>query len=194
MIFHPKKSKVNSFNGNPPPYNFCNEAIEVTRTGRDFGLIANDSLTRTFHIDKRLKKAYHSFYLLKRNTATKLSCRSKVNLYKSTVMSILCYASPCWYATRGAMKKLELLQNRTTRRILPSVKDYTARLAQLELLPIPLYLQMLDNLTVVKLFNSYFDYDFSDVFSIKPGPRRENRLISLCLRNQGLKLCTKTSL
>ena len=90
-------------------------------------------------------------------------------------MSILCYPSPCWYATRGDMKKLELLQNRTTLWILPSVKDYRAGLAQFELLPIPLYLQMLDILTSVKMCNSYFDYDFGDVFPVK-------RLIPVCLK------------
>ena len=182
MIFHPKKSKVIGFYGNPPPYNFCNGTIEVTCTHRDLGLIMNDSLTWTAHIDNRLKRAYKSIYLIKRNTSTKLSCRSKVNFYKRTVIPILCYASPCWYATRADMTKLELLQNRTTRWIVPSVKNYRARPAQLELLPFPLYLQMLDVLTLVKMCNSQFDYDFSDVFSIKPEPRREKRLIPVCLK------------
>ena len=49
MIFHPKKSKVMSCYGNPPQYKFSNEAIEVTRTHRDLGLILNDNLTWTDH-------------------------------------------------------------------------------------------------------------------------------------------------
>ena len=75
--------------------------------------------------------------------------------------------------------KIELPQNRTTRWILQSVEGHRTRLAQLELPPFPLYLQMLDFLTSVKICNLI---DFSDVFSLKPGPRHGYRLIPLCLK------------
>ena len=41
---------------------------------------------------------------------------------------------------------------------------------------------MLDIFTLVKMCNSSFDYKFSEVFSTKPGPRRENRLVSVYLK------------
>ena len=53
---------------------------------------------------------------------------AQLNLYKSTVVAIISYSSPCWYASRGEMRKLELLQRRLTKWILPTVRDYKKRL------------------------------------------------------------------
>ena len=105
MCFHPSKSKVICFHGPPPEYTFCNVKLEVVDSHRDLGLLVNSSLTWSDHISLRLGKAYGAFYLLKRNVSPNLSTSSKLNLYKSTVLSVLCFASSCWFPSRGDMKK-----------------------------------------------------------------------------------------
>ena len=103
--------------------------------------------------------------MLKRNVSAKLRVSAKLNLYKNTVVAVIGYASPCWRASRGDMRKLELLQRRATKLILPTIIDYKERLVYLEVLPIPLYLQMLDVLTLTKIC-------WEDFISLKDGPRR----------------------
>ena len=109
MCFHPSKSKVICFHGPPPEYTFCNVKLEVADSHRDVGLLVNSSLTWSDHISLRLGNAYGAFYLLKRNVSANLSTSSKLNLYKSTVLSVLCFASSCWFPSRGDMKKTEQL-------------------------------------------------------------------------------------
>ena len=118
--------------------------------------------------------------LLKRNVYTKLRVSAKLNLYKSTVVAVISYASPCWYASRADMRKLELLQRRATKWILPTISDYKERLVYLEVLPIPFYLQTLDVLTLTKICDGTYDLCWEDFISLKDGPRRENWKIPSC--------------
>ena len=176
MCFHPSKSKVICFHGPPPEYTFCNVKLEVVDSHRDLRLLVNSSLTWSDHISLRLGKAYGAFYLLKRNVSPNLSTSSKLNLYKSTVLSVLCFASSCWFISRGDMKKTEQLQKRVTNWIIPSIKDYKDRLIKLDLLPVPLYLQMLDILLLSNICNGQY-FNLEGFPSLEQGPRREDRII-----------------
>ena len=147
---------------------------------RDLGLIVSSNLSWPEDISRRLGKAYGSLNLHKRNVSTKLRVSAKLNLYKSTVVAVISYASPCWYASRGDMRKLELLQRRATKLILPTISDYKERLVYMEVLSIPLYHQMLDVLTLTKICNGAYDLCWEDFISLKDGPRRENRKIPSC--------------
>ena len=138
MWFHPFKSKVICFHSPPPEYTFYNVKLEVVDSHRDLGLLVNSSLTWSDHISLRLGKAHGAFYLLKPNVSPNLSTSSKLNLYKSTVLTVPCFASSCWLPSRGDMKKIEQLQKRVTNWIIPSIKDYKDRFIKLDLLPVPL--------------------------------------------------------
>ena len=177
MCFHPSKSKVICFHGPPPEYTFCNVKLEVVDSHRDLGLLVNSSLTWSDHISLRLGKAYGAFYLLKRNVSPNLSTSSKLNLYKSTVLSVLCFASSCWFPSRWDMKKTVQLQKRVTNWIIPSIKDYKDRLIKLDLLPVPLYLQMLDILLILNICHGQYDFNLEGFLSLEQGPRREDRII-----------------
>ena len=138
MEFHPSKTKIVIFSGLQPEYKLCNESIGAVNSHRDLGLIVSSNLLWSEHISRRLGKAYGSLNLLKRNVSTKLRVSAKLNLYKSTVVAVISDASPCWYASRGDMRKLELLQRRAMKWILPTFSDCKERLVYLEVLPIPL--------------------------------------------------------
>ena len=177
MCFHPSKSKVICFHGPPPEYTFCNVKLEVVDSHRDLGLLVNSSLTCSDHISLRLGKAYGALYLLKRNVSPNLSTSSKLKLYKSTVLSVLCFASSCWFPSRRDMKKTEQLRKRVTNWIIPSIKDYKNRLIKLDLLPVPLYLQMLDFLLLSNICNGQYDFNLEGFLSLEQGPRREDSII-----------------
>ena len=105
----------------------------------------------SLHILTRLQKAYNTFFFARRNVSGAISVKSKLDLCKSTFLSTLCYASPCWFASRGDTRKIEKLQVRVTNGVLPCKCNYRERLILLSLLPIPLYIQILDVLTLVKM-------------------------------------------
>ena len=86
---------------------------------------------------------------------------SKLNLYKTMVLPIMIYASCCWHASVRSMRNLEAIQKRATRWVLPHRVNYKERLLFLNLLPILLYLQLLDLLILSKLIAGCFDFDSS---------------------------------
>ena len=121
--------------------------VEVVESHHDLRLILSSNLNWTEHVSVRLAKGYNTFHQIRRNCSVKIGVRAKLDLYKSTILSVICYPSACWLGNRGGMRRLEAFQKKTSQWILPTVADYKERLLKLDLLPIPLYLQMLDILT-----------------------------------------------
>ena len=72
------------------------------------------------------------------------------------------------------MRRLEAWK-KTSQWILPAVADYNETLLELDLLPIPLHLQMLDILTLSRFCANMYDVNVSALLSIVSGPLRENR-------------------
>lgn len=142
-------------------------------------MVVSQTLTWTEHIGLRLEKAYKVFHQIRRNCSASIGVRSKLDIYKSTVLSVISNASCCWNPNRGDMKRLELLQKRVTKWILPSATDYKSRLVNLELLPIPMYLQMLDILVMSKLCTGRYDVDISEIIEMVDAPSRENRQVPI---------------
>ena len=173
MEFYPSKSKIVTFSGLHPEYKLCNESIGAVNSQRDLGPIVSSNLSWSEHIFRRLGKAYGSLNLPKRNVSTKLRVSAKLNLYKSTVVAVISYASPCLYVSRADMRKLELLQRCRTKRILPAISNYKERLVFLEVLSIALYLQVLDVLTLTEICNGAYDLFWEAFISLKEVPRRE---------------------
>ena len=77
------------------------------------------------------------------------------------------------------MRKLKQLQRRVSIWILPHIIDYKERLTVLELLPIPLYLQLLDILTLSKICNGQYTISPEDYVELRHGPQRESRMIPI---------------
>ena len=76
------------------------------------------------------------------------------------------------------MRKLELIQCRATTWMLPTISGYKERLVYLEVLPFPIYLQIIDVLTLNKICNGTNDLCWEDVVSLKDEPRQEKKIPS----------------
>ena len=89
------------------------------------------------------------------------------------------YASPYWFASNGDTKKLERFQRRLTEWAPHSVVENRDRLIMLEILAIPLYLKMLDILTLLKISNGAHDFDHSNLFTLRDSLKRGNRKLDV---------------
>ena len=100
---------------------------------------------------------------------------------KSTVLSMFCFAFWCCFAFGGDNKKLEFFQRRMTEWILVFVPEYKNRWIKSEFLPVPLYLQMLDILTLAKNCNGTYDLHRSNSFTLMCCLKRKQK--NSCYQN-----------
>ena len=75
------------------------------------------------------------------------------------------------------MRKIEQLQRRVTKWVLPWKSDYSERLILLNHLPIPMYIQVLDVRTLVKICNGGYDIDPQFTFKLGGASFRDCRII-----------------
>ena len=85
---------------------------------------------------------------------------TKLNLYKSMILSIIAYSSWCFYPNIISTCLLESFQKRICYWI-TGHKNYKDALIKLNNLPVPYYLQMLDLLYLSKLMNGSHYFDFA---------------------------------
>ena len=154
-----KRARLSILRGDCPQYILNGVSVEIVSSHKDPGLTMTHSLNWSLRISTRLQKAYNTFFFARRNFSGAISVKSKLALYKSTVLNTLCFASPCWFLSRGDMRKIEQLHRRVTRWVLPWKSDYRERLILLNLLLIPMYIQVLDILTLLKMCNRGYDID-----------------------------------
>ena len=114
------------------------------------------NLTWKAHIEERLMKGNIVFYLLRRNVAMGVKMRIKLGLYKSLILIVLIHGFVCITASRTELKQLESFQKRAVKWIteLHDV-DYENQLRLLNLLPLPMFLQLKNLLLLSKIMNDY---------------------------------------
>jgi ribonuclease P/MRP protein subunit RPP40 len=184
MSFNVSKTKLVTFSGKPPVYLFCGETIINTRQHKDLGLITDSSLSWDPHITEKLGKCNRLFHMIRRNVSPIISVTSKLNVYKSVILATLTYASPCWSPSKSAMRKLEALQRRVTKWIVPWIHVYNERLVFLKILPIPMYLQLLDVLAFVKIAAHKFDMDETKYINFSASSGRDSRILPVIPRTR----------
>ena len=109
--FTPKKTKiVNFFFASEPCNVYCDTDVEFVESHRDLGLIVSSNLSRTEHVSVRRAKAYNTFHQVRQNCFVNIGVRAKLDPYKRTVLSVIFFASACWFANRGDIRRLEALQ------------------------------------------------------------------------------------
>ena len=101
----------------------------------------SSDLNWNIHIDNACKKANRVFFLIKRNT-NNLSRTAKLNLYKSMVVPVLTYASPCYGLSKYVTNNLGTIQKRVVKWIFAGTLAYKEKIAQLQILPLPMYIQI----------------------------------------------------
>ena len=81
---------------------------------KDLGLTIPIDLNWNIHIDNACKKANRVFFMIIRNT-NNLSRTAKLNLYKSMIVPVLTYASPCYGLSKNVTNELETIQKRVVK-------------------------------------------------------------------------------
>ena len=84
-----------SINSNEKVFDFGNHVIEKELLQSDLGPILSSDLKWDQHIGKACKQAMKVFFLIKRNVSN-IYWTTKLNLYKSMIVPILVYGSPCY--------------------------------------------------------------------------------------------------
>ena len=93
------------------------------------------------------------FYCLRRNAAFNVKFSVKLGLYKSVIIPVLLYGMNCAYQSRTDKRKLENLQRRVLKWVCrPHRGDYKAQLRLLNVLPLPLFIQLNALLLLLKLY------------------------------------------
>ena len=83
-------------------------------TPKDLGVIISNDMSWNLHIDKAGFKADKSFFAIKRNISN-LNRVAKLKLFKSMIIPVILYASPCFGLNKYVMSKLETIQRRAVK-------------------------------------------------------------------------------
>ena len=148
------------------------DKLKLVTKQKDLGLIIEDSLKWHEHIAEKCHKAMSVLMMIKRNCRM-ISLECKKNMFKTMVLPILSYGSPCWFASVEGLKRLEQVQKYAVIWMIGK-SHYKTGLLTTNLLPISLYLQLSDLLTLSKFMNGQYDIT-NDNFVQLLSPNRETR-------------------
>ena len=107
--------------------------------------------------------------MVKHEIKRNLSMIGKVNLYKTMILPIITYASQGWFATTTSLRTLEALQRRVVKWITFN-DDHHRCLISTNLLPLSLYLQLLDLMMLSKIINGGCDINYSRFVTVTNEP------------------------
>ena len=141
---------------------FGNESIKTEETQSDWGLMLSCDLKWNLHINKVCCKAFRVFHMIKRSVSN-LGQKAKLDLYKSMIVPILTYASPCYGLSKYIITELENVQRRIVKWIIPHMDSYKDRLIEISLLPLPMYIQINNLLLLSKILSKNHDVDMLNV-------------------------------
>ena len=93
-------------------------------------------------------------YLLRRNVAVKVQTLVKLGLYKSLILPVVLYGFACVFASRADLHLLENLKKNVVRWITGNkTMSSLSQLKTLNILPLPMFLQLNDMLLLSKIKN-----------------------------------------
>ena len=118
---------------------------------KDLGVYIADTLIWSTHIEHRIAEVNKVFYCMRRNVAFNFKISVKLGLYKSVILPVLLYGLNCAYQSRTDQRKLKNLQRRVLKWVCgPPRSGYKAQLRLLNVLPLPLFIQLNDLLLLSK--------------------------------------------
>ena len=99
---------------------------------------------------------------LRRNVAVKVQILVKLGLYKSLILPVLLYGFACVFASRADLHLLENFQKKVVRWITgKKTMSYRSQLKILNIVPLPMFLQLNDVLLLSKITNEETGTSFS---------------------------------
>ena len=104
--------------------------IETVTTAKLLGITIDQHLTFNDHVTERTGKATRLVYTLIKLKRAGIQQSDIIRVYTARIRPILAYAAPAWFThlSRGAADKLEAVQRRCMKVILPDEESYAARL------------------------------------------------------------------
>ena len=96
---------------------------------------------------------------------------NKLDLYKSTILPIVLYASGCWNPSKSHLRLLLENFNKKLMKWIVSQKSYSQALCYLDVLPIPYFQVLEDLLTLSSIMIGNFGCQISDFVKINPSSR-----------------------
>ena len=132
--------------------------------------------------ESRRRKAWKSYYFLKRNISAIASVKTKVNGYVGYVVPVVSYASQIWKPNKTEAKEIEKIQKRATAWILNTWDmKYKDRLRKLNLLPLTINFELHDVLLYINFLEGKYDIKMPHTFS-------ETKVDKVKTRNQKFEL------
>ena len=93
--------------------------VEIVDSFTYLGSVMDADKCSTADVSARLKKARAAYYKLRKVWASgQYRRKTKLRIYKSTVMSVLLYGAECWKVNQNYGQRLNTFHNRCLRRIL----------------------------------------------------------------------------
>ena len=132
-------------------FELLSQNLNSLQAVKDLGINVSKKLTWSAHINARHNKANRVLYLIRRNVTYAVKPFIKLGLYKSLVLPVLLYGINCTTPSKSGLVNLEKLQRKAVRWITGGNEPYENQLRLLNILPLPMYIQMNDLLTLSKL-------------------------------------------
>ncbi len=147
------------------PYKLGNQHLQFSGVGVDLGITISSKLLWNGQVNKVRSIANHMLGLVRRSTMEMTDTNARKLLYLSLVRSNFSYASQAWCPQSVKLiEDIEKVQRRATKYILNlgfvTNVSYTARLLQLDLLPVSYWHEYLDLVFLYKIINhlTYIDH------------------------------------
>ena len=144
---------------------------------KDLGINVSRKLTWSAHINARLNTANRVLYLISRKVPYAVKSFIELGIYKSLVLPVLLYGITCTMPSNSGLGNLEKLQRKAVRWITGRNEPYENQLGLLNILPLPMYMQMNDLFALTKLIQERRDdIEIPEIYKVR---RRSTELYKL---------------
>ena len=177
MSFNPTKCKVLTITRTHYPVNFNyhldGTCLEHVGQFKDLGVVFDQKLNFTHHINSIVSKGNKLCGLIKRSIGYNAPAIVKNQLFKSLVRSNLEYSSQIWSPhLKKEISSIESVQRSMTRYISNNTElSYFDRCLQLQLLPLSYRREIADLIFMFKCVHGLIDGNFNDFISFQPNAR-----------------------
>ena len=135
---------------------------------RDLGVVVTSNLKWDNHIDIRISKARKFFFLLKNTIPWSTPSKTKYNLYRSMVLSVLLYGAVICSPSISSLKKMESFQKLCFRWIFGKKLNYERTLKTNNLLPIAYHIELESHSLLLNLLLNKYAYNVDEIVTYQP--------------------------
>ena len=160
MSFAEDKSYSLLFRGESHVLCIGDSELKAVNGMRYLGVLVSSNLSWSAHMETRIAKANGIFQMIRRSIASSTDTSVKLSLYRSLIVPILVYASPCWFPAQTDLKHWKMSRKESQSGFLVTTMIYNDQLLKLNILPISFYLELIDLLTFSSILNDQYNFDW----------------------------------